>query len=88
MDSIDKDFNYCPNRGSKIPMNRQYCNCKCQNEYKHKNAYKDFLENNDSYCRGNYTPKAFKREFLKEQGGVCAICGCKPEWNGKSLVLP
>lgn len=79
--------NYCINCGKEIPLNRKYCNNNCQHEHIHKEAYKDFLENNDNYCRGNYTPKAFKKEFLSEQGGVCAICGCKPEWNGSSLVF-
>lgn len=37
--------------------------------------------------RANYTPKAFKDDILKEQGGVCAICGRKPEWNGKPLTF-
>ena len=37
--------------------------------------------------RANYIPKHFKDDILREQGGVCAICGRKPEWNGKPLVF-
>lgn len=37
--------------------------------------------------RANYSPKAFREDILKEQGGVCAICGMKPVWNGKKLVF-
>lgn len=54
---------------------------------RHDLAYQDFIKNNDKYCRGNYTPKAFKCEFLKEQNNKCAICGCSPEHNGKPLVF-
>ena len=37
--------------------------------------------------RANYQPKNFKDDILEEQGGVCAICGMKPEWNGKELIF-
>ncbi len=64
-----------------------YCSFQCSAEYRHKESYKDFLEHNEKYCKGNYTPKNFKDEFMKEQNNVCAICGCKPEHNGKPLVF-
>lgn len=79
--------NKCLICGKDIPNNRKYCSDICSNEQKHIEAYKDFLEKNNKYCRGNYTPKYFKDFFLKEQDGVCAICGCKPEHNGKPLVF-
>ena len=84
---IKESHNFCLNCGKEISINNKYCSNKCQNEYKHKESYKNFLKNNDNYCRGNYTPKYFKKEFLNEQGNVCAICGCKPEWNGKPLTF-
>lgn len=37
--------------------------------------------------RSNYSPTSFKNDILQEQNGVCAICSCKPEWNGKPLVF-
>lgn len=37
--------------------------------------------------RANYIPKAFKEDILKEQNYVCAICGIKPEWNGKKIGI-
>jgi hypothetical protein len=37
--------------------------------------------------RANYSPSIFRDDILKEQGGVCAICSMKPEWNGKELVF-
>lgn len=46
-----------------------------------------FIENNDKYCYGSYTPKNFKDFFLEEQQNKCAICGCEPIHNGKSLVF-
>ena len=54
---------------------------------KHKESYIYYLNHEDEFCRPNYIPKQFKPEFIEEQGGVCAICGCKPEWNGKPLVF-
>jgi hypothetical protein len=65
----------------------KYCSCECSSLHKHQISYKDFLENNNKYCRGNYTPKSFKKEFMEEQNNVCAICGSKPEHNGKPLVF-
>lgn len=37
--------------------------------------------------RANYNPFSFKKDILKEQGNICAICECKPIWNGKPLVF-
>ena len=64
-----------------------FCSLECSHEYRHKEAYRDFLENNDKYCRANYTPKAFKNEIIKEQGGICPICKGGQEHNGKPLVF-
>ena len=80
----------CGNCGKEFTSsnkNAKYCSNQCTADARHNEQYEDFLKNNEKYCRGNYTPKAFKNEFLKEQGGVCAICGCKPEHNGKPLVF-
>ena len=67
--------------------NRKFCSTKCQSEYKHKLSYKDFLDNNEKYCNGGYTPKRYKKEFLEEQGGKCAICRSEPIHNGKPLTF-
>ena len=65
----------------------KYCCTKCANEYKHKQSYKDFVEHPEKYNRANYSPRYFKDDILNEQKGICAICGMKPEWNGKELVF-
>lgn len=82
---------YCINCGKEfiIYANKQnkYCSAKCQGEYKHKQAYKIFLEGNEDIMRANYYPNKFKDFIIEEQNGVCAICGCKPEHNGKPLVF-
>lgn len=65
----------------------RFCSAKCTSLKQHEEAYNDFLNDPEKYCRGNYTPKAFKSEFMKEQGNECAICGCAPEHNGKLLVF-
>ena len=57
------------------------------NEKRHNTAYQDFLNNPEKYCRGNYTPKHFKKEFMEEQGNKCARCGNPPIHNGEPLVF-
>jgi hypothetical protein len=66
---------------------RKFCSSKCASDKKHLDSYKTYLENQDQYCRGNYTPKHFKEFFLKEQNGVCAICNTPPIHNNKELVF-
>jgi predicted nucleic acid-binding Zn ribbon protein len=58
-----------------------------QQAKKHEECYKYYLEHQEEFCRPNYIPKQFKPEKIEQQGGVCAICGIKPEWNGKPLVF-
>lgn len=83
-----KEKRYCLECGVELLNNRKtFCSNKCFASYNHKKAYKDFIDNNDKYCRGNYTPKSFREIFIEEQGGVCAICGNPPIWNGKPLVF-
>lgn len=54
---------------------------------KHDDYYQYYLEHQEEFCRPNYIPKQFKKEIIEDQGGVCAICGMKPEWNGKPIVF-
>ena len=56
------------------------------NKIRRAEKYQYYLDHQEEFCRPNYTPK-FKNEFIQEQNGVCAICGCKPEWNGSPLVF-
>lgn len=81
----------CINCGTefKIYSNKsnKYCSIKCQHEYQHKQKYQKVIDGDKSVMRANYSPKAFKEDIIKEQAGVCAICGMKPEWNNKHLVF-
>ena len=83
----EKPKRYCLQCGNEIVSKNasKFCSNECHSEYEHDKAYKDFLENNDKYCRGNYVPKAFYEEFLKEQNYTCALCPSKNEHNGKPL---
>ena len=65
----------------------KFCSSECSQEYRHKESYKKFLSNPEEFCKGNYTPKYFKGEFMSEQNNKCAICGCEPNHNGKPLVF-
>ena len=60
----------------------KYCSFECQHEYEHKQKYQLIIEGDPSIMRANYTASRFKSDILKEQNGICAICGMLPEWNG------
>lgn len=66
---------------------KQFCSTKCIAGQKHIDSYKEFLENNDKFCVGNYTPKGFKDFFLKEQNNKCSICNEEPVWQNLPLVF-
>lgn len=78
---------YCLKCGNELVTKNavKFCSNKCHSEYEHEKAYRDYLENNYKYCRGNYTPKQFYNEFLKEQNYTCACCPSKNEHNGLPL---
>ena len=78
---------YCLSCGKEITYPKKFCDFTCQHEYQHKQKYQLILDGDKSIMRANYTPAIFRNDILKEQGGVCAICGIKPEWNGKELVF-
>lgn len=79
---------YCNNCNKELDVYaRKYCSSKCQTELESKNSYKDFLENNEKYCRTNYSLAYFKKYFLEEQNNKCAICNISNEWNNKKLVF-
>lgn len=86
-----KKIHICINCGKEfehiLGNTNKYCSEKCEKEFKHKQGYQKILEGDPSIMRANYTPKAFKKDIIEEQNGVCDICGIKPEWNNKPLVF-
>lgn len=83
---------YCLNCGKLLTQegnnySHKFCDVNCQHIYQHKQKYQKLLDGDPSIMRANYIPRLFKKDILQEQNGVCAICGCKPEWNGKLLVF-
>ena len=65
----------------------KYCSLACQQEHRHIQLYNKILEGDETIMRGNYSPKRVKDFIIDEQDNKCAICGCKPEHNGKPLVF-
>ena len=81
----------CKNCGKEIVLykstNGLFCSTKCFHTYKHKENYKRILNGDETIMRANYSPKNFKADIIDEQNGVCTICGCPQEHNGKPLVF-
>lgn len=85
---IIKKTSICLYCGKEIPYKHKFCDITCQNNYEGLQLYEDFLNNNEKYCKSNYTPRKQIRDYIiKEQGGTCAICQCKQMHNNKPLVF-
>lgn len=82
-----KNNKKCLNCGSILNRNNKFCSLNCSSEHKHYESYKNFLLNNDDYCRPNYSPKSFKDIFLKEQEFKCDICKMENKWEDKELIF-
>jgi hypothetical protein len=79
---------YCLNCNEECDVySKKYCSAKCQQEYQSNLRYIDFIDNNNEYCRENYSPSVFKPRFLIEQDGKCSICNMSNEWNNQILVF-
>lgn len=82
---------FCLNCGREFEhfsgYSNKYCCTGCEKEYKHNIRYQKIIDGDPSIMKANYSPKAFKKDILKEQGNVCAICGMEPMWNNKELVF-
>lgn len=76
-----KEFNY------EYGHKKKFCADQCRQEFKHKKAYQKILNGDESIMHSDYMPRYFKEDIIKEQNGVCAICGISPEWNNKPLVF-
>jgi DNA-binding CsgD family transcriptional regulator len=86
---IKPESSVCLNCGKETPYRKEkrFCSNQCGAQYIHKLAYKDFLENNEKYCVGNYTAKNFKDFIVAEQNDKCLICGMSAIWENKILVF-
>lgn len=86
-----KSTHVCANCGKIFTHNsssaNKFCSLKCFHEFYHKKRYEEFVNGNENVQRANYSPRFFKNDIIEEQKGVCAICGQKPEWNGKPLIF-
>lgn len=87
----EKKTHKCINCGKEFEHSystfNKFCSTQCQKEFRHKETYRKIVEGDESIMRGNYSPKYIKDFILNEQNGLCAICGCKQEHNGKPLTF-
>lgn len=63
-----------------------FCSHKCSSEFKSISKYNDFLNNINQY-KESYSPKTFKKYFLKDQNNRCAICNNIDIWENKKIVF-
>lgn len=83
-----KKLFYCLNCNKEIKLyGKKYCDKKCESEYKSKQKYDDFIDNNDKYCRASYNIKSIKNFILLEQNNKCSICNMNNRWNDKDIVF-
>lgn len=72
-ETFNRKYKYCLNCGAELISYNgsygKYCGPKCQFKHAHMLAYKKLLDGDESIMRANYSPKAFKKDILKEQGG-------------------
>ena len=82
---------FCKNCGKEFVVYKGssgiFCSNKCQQEFRHREAYEKLVRGDEEIMRANYSPKNFRDDIIKEQDGKCAICGCEQEHNGKPLVF-
>ena len=81
---------YCKHCGKEyytLRKESKFCSIKCASEYKHEELYKRVLNGDKSVMRANFEIKCYKKDIIKEQNGICAICGCEQVHNGKPLVF-
>lgn len=63
------------------------CCCRsCADELKVKRNYEKYKLDN-STADGQRNMQSFKKHFLEEQGGTCAICGMKDTWNEQQIIF-
>jgi len=66
----------------------KYCDLQCKKELYRKLKYDYFLSNPKELQVASYIPRVlFYNIFLKEQQGLCDICGCGTIHNEKPLVF-
>ena len=65
---------------------RKFCSNRCQRELERRENVARWLETGVAWV--DTRPDHYVRGHLKkEQGGLCALCGLRSEWNGLPLVL-
>lgn len=83
-----KKLNYCIVCDKELDFYAgKFCSYECFGKDRSYKAYKDFIENNDKYCRESYSPTCFKKHFLIDQDNQCEICKIPNVWNSKELIF-
>ncbi|GAA4673524.1 HNH endonuclease signature motif containing protein [Nocardioides nanhaiensis] len=65
---------------------RIYCSLRCQREYEQTQLVALWLATGQANA-GSGRRHYVRRHVLREQSGLCAICGSPPEWLGSPLAF-
>lgn len=76
----------CSNVKSAWSKNSKFCSIKCDREYKVKEYYSFYLENQEKFSKIG-TMRFIKPHILNEQNNKCSICNSINQWNDKKLVF-
>jgi hypothetical protein len=65
----------------------KYCSKKCEGDYKKRERYENYINNQLDYCNVEQGIRFLKPHILQEQNNCCSICSIENEWNGKPIVF-
>lgn len=79
----------CENCGSDIYkswVGQKFCSRECDNDFKKRKKYNEYLQNQEKYCYDR-DMKFAKKHILLEQNCKCLICNIDNIWNNKELIF-
>jgi len=82
-----KEIKYCLFCNKILNKGTKYCSSECSARDRTEQFIRSWLEGNKSWSVSSQVPAWARKHLSREQGGVCAICGIEPMWQGLPLVF-